>query len=132
MEDVLKALADESRLRLFHLLSKGEFCVCEIEVLLNMSQSNASRHLSKLRSNGIIASEKDGLWVHYRISEHFKSKYIGLMADVLRELAQGAIYLDDAARLEKYRAHGLNCQVITSNRDYVIETINLKKFDEID
>lgn len=127
MEEILKALADESRLRLFYLLSKGEFCVCEIEVLLNMSQSNASRHLAKLRSSGIISSQKDGVWVHYRISDGFKRGFMGLMEDVLREIAQVPIYLDDSARLEKYRAHGLNCQFITSDRDYVTETINLKK-----
>lgn len=127
MEEILKALADESRLRLFHLLSMGEFCVCEIEVLLNMSQSNASRHLAKLRSSGIISSQKDGVWVHYRISDDFKRVFMGLKEDVLREVAQETIYREDAARLEKYRAHGLNCQYITSDRDYVIKTINLKK-----
>ncbi len=42
---ILKALADETRLRMLHLLKDRELCVCEIEEVLGIQQSNASRHL---------------------------------------------------------------------------------------
>lgn len=71
MIDVLKALADENRLRIIQLILQAELCVCEIETLLDMTQSNVSRHLSKLKQAGIIESSKDGQWVHYKISPNF-------------------------------------------------------------
>lgn len=58
--NVLKALSDETRLRIINLLMMKELCVCELEVLLGLNQSNASRHLNKLSSAGILKSYKKG------------------------------------------------------------------------
>jgi DNA-binding transcriptional ArsR family regulator len=63
----LKALADETRIRILNLLVRdGDLCSCEIEAVLRLTQSNASRHLAKLRDAGLITAEKRGQWVHYR------------------------------------------------------------------
>lgn len=56
--DIFKALADENRLRIISLLLTKELCVCEIEASLEMSQSNVSRHLTKLKTSGIVDSRK--------------------------------------------------------------------------
>lgn len=56
--EIFKALADENRLRILNVLNQGELCVCEIETLLGITQSNASRHLNKLKSLKIIDSDK--------------------------------------------------------------------------
>ena len=56
MIDILKALADESRLRILSQILKGEMCVCEIEHCLSLTQSNASRHLNILEKAGILDS----------------------------------------------------------------------------
>ena len=45
---MLKALGDETRIRIVNILRDGPLCVCEIESILEITQSNASRHLSKL------------------------------------------------------------------------------------
>lgn len=50
MVDIFKALSEDSRLRILSLLLEDELCVCEIEACLRMTQSNASRHLTALRS----------------------------------------------------------------------------------
>ena len=43
---MFKAFADENRLRILHLLSHGEQCVCDLMDVLKMGQSKVSRHLS--------------------------------------------------------------------------------------
>jgi ArsR family transcriptional regulator len=64
----LKALADETRLRIFTLLTRQELCVCEIEDMLNLSQSLVSNHLAVLRQAGLVRArrdETDGRWIFY-------------------------------------------------------------------
>lgn len=68
LETVLKALADTTRLRILGLLLTGEVCVCHIQASLKISQPKASRHLAYLRRTGLVATRRDGLWVHYRMA----------------------------------------------------------------
>ncbi len=65
----LKALADETRLRIFTLLTRRELCVCEIEDMLNLSQSLVSNHLAVLRAAGLVKARRDAedaRWIFYR------------------------------------------------------------------
>jgi len=62
----LKALADETRLRIFNLLLKHELNVNEIVTVLGMGQSRVSRHLKILSDSGLVSFRRDGLWVFYR------------------------------------------------------------------
>ncbi len=69
--DIFKALADETRLRIFRLLTQQELCVCEIEDILDLPQSLVSNHLAVLRRNGLVESRRDAedaRWVFYRAS----------------------------------------------------------------
>lgn len=68
LEQLFRALADETRLRILALLAAGEICVCHIHGALAIPQPTASRHLASLRRAGLVATRKDGLWVHYRIA----------------------------------------------------------------
>jgi len=68
LEQLFRALADETRLRILALLAGGEICVCHIHGALGIPQPTASRHLAYLRRTGLVAARKDGLWVHYRIA----------------------------------------------------------------
>ncbi len=61
----LKALADETRLRLALILSRYELSVNEIVSLMDMGQSRVSRHLKILVDAGLLESRRDGLWVYY-------------------------------------------------------------------
>jgi len=66
---LLRALGDETRLRIFALLTKTELCVCEIEDMLDLSQSLVSNHLAVLRRAGLVESRRDAedaRWVFYR------------------------------------------------------------------
>ncbi|MEX0775584.1 MAG: metalloregulator ArsR/SmtB family transcription factor [Phycisphaeraceae bacterium] len=64
-----RAMADPTRLRLLHLLTRGERCVCELVDTVDQPQPTVSRHLAYLRRAGLVAARKDGLWVHYRLTE---------------------------------------------------------------
>jgi ArsR family transcriptional regulator, arsenate/arsenite/antimonite-responsive transcriptional repressor len=69
MGHVFKALADETRLRILALLSRGEVCVCDIHETLGIPQSKASRHLAYLRRVGLVHDRKAGLWVYYSLAQ---------------------------------------------------------------
>ncbi len=56
----LKAMGDESRLKIVRLLLQGEKSVSEIVQSLNMIQPQASHHLSVLRSSGIVETRREG------------------------------------------------------------------------
>lgn len=83
-ERFFRALADRTRLRLLNLMSEGEVCVCYFVEVLGMSQPKISRHLGYLRRAGVVASRRDGKWIHYRIveppNEHAAQAFAGLRA----------------------------------------------------
>jgi ArsR family transcriptional regulator len=73
--DLLKAIGDDTRIRILKIISLGEHCVCDIEEILDLSQSNASRHLNKLKSLNLINAEKKAPWVYYTLNEETLSEY---------------------------------------------------------
>ncbi len=59
-----RALSEEVRLRIIMLLTRGEFCVCDIMEILDEPQSKVSRHLSYLKSSGLISAKRVRVWMH--------------------------------------------------------------------
>lgn len=68
IDQIFKAFADPSRLRLLNLLRRGERCVCDLMAVLKLPQSKVSRHLSYLKRAGLVESHRDGLWIHYELA----------------------------------------------------------------
>lgn len=66
--NVLKALADESRLYILHLLRSREQCATNLLQELDISQSTLSHHMKILCDAGLVTSRKDGRWVYYKIN----------------------------------------------------------------
>jgi ArsR family transcriptional regulator len=69
MATMFKALSDPVRLRLLSKVAShpgGEACVCDIQDV-GVSQPTVSHHLKKLREAGLLASERRGTWVYYRV-----------------------------------------------------------------
>jgi ArsR family transcriptional regulator len=67
---LLKALADPVRLRLMSLVAShpgGEACVCDLNEAFDLSQPTISHHLKVLHEAGLLAREKRGVWVYYRV-----------------------------------------------------------------
>lgn len=65
--DRLKALSDPTRLKILHALEDGERTVNEILAIVGGSQANVSKHLSRMRLAGVVASRRNGTSVHYRV-----------------------------------------------------------------
>ena len=68
LEDVFKALADKTRLRILALLGNNEVCVCHLHDSLGLPQPTVSRHLAYLRRTGLVVARRDGVWMHYQVS----------------------------------------------------------------
>jgi ArsR family transcriptional regulator len=101
MEELFKALADVTRLRILGLLLTGEVCVCDIHQSLKIPQSKASRHLAYLRKSGLVETRREGLWVHYRLGT-FADPVLATISDAVRH---ALTHIDtvhrDAERLHK-------------------------------
>ncbi|MFH1544813.1 MAG: metalloregulator ArsR/SmtB family transcription factor [archaeon] len=66
---ILKALADETRLKILELLLNRERCVCEIFPRVKRTQSTVSIQLAKLEKAGLIKSRREGKKIFYRIKD---------------------------------------------------------------
>lgn len=79
---VFKAMGDPVRLRLLSLIashSGGEACVCDLTDVFDLSGPTISHHLKVLREAGLIAGERRGTWIYYRVLP----AVLGRLADVL-------------------------------------------------
>jgi len=65
--EVLKTLAQPTRLKILECLRNGEKCICEIVPAINGEQSNISRHISLMQKNHIITTRKDGVRVMVKV-----------------------------------------------------------------
>ncbi|MFH0881743.1 MAG: metalloregulator ArsR/SmtB family transcription factor [bacterium] len=66
---LLSTLAQPTRLKILYLLRDGERCACQITPVMKEDQSVISRHLMKLKEEGILDSEKQGVTVFYWIAD---------------------------------------------------------------
>jgi len=69
LADLLKALADPTRLKILSLLRTRDCCVCELVSIFNISQPAISKHLSRLKTAGLVQETRKGQWVFYSINE---------------------------------------------------------------
>jgi ArsR family transcriptional regulator, arsenate/arsenite/antimonite-responsive transcriptional repressor len=101
MEAVFKALGDATRLRILGLLLAGEVCVCDIHESLRIPQSKTSRHLAYLRRAGLVATRREGLWIHYRLGALADPVMAAIVDAVRHALTHVDAVRRDGERLEK-------------------------------
>jgi DNA-binding transcriptional ArsR family regulator len=65
---LVKALADETRIRIIMALNHSELCVCQLTTFLNLAPSTVSKHISLLLQAGLVTKRKFGRWAFYRLS----------------------------------------------------------------
>ena len=93
---VMKALSDPNRVKIIKMLQlKDSLCVCEIRAMLKLSQPTVSNHLKVLEEVGLVASEKEKLWVNYRLHSAGGSLYSATM------LAQLENWLDETPEVKE-------------------------------
>ena len=106
--NVLKALSDETRLRILNLLYEKELCVCDINESLDIMQTKASRHLSYLKKMGLIKGRKQAQWVYYSIIKEEETAFIGDLIE--KSLRNNPPYDDDLIRLAAWlNKKNMNC-----------------------
>jgi ArsR family transcriptional regulator len=106
---ILKALGDENRIRILNLLRSGKLCVCEIEHILDMSQSNASRHLEKLRNVNLITYEKRAQWVYYRLNDALINNHLFIKELLNNEFNKIEVLQCDNEKLKAHKDSGIAC-----------------------
>ena len=101
LDRVFGALADKTRRRILGVLASGEICVCHIHEALDIPQPTASRHLAHLRKAGLVATRRDGLWVHYRLAELNDPAIIGVLRSALWALSTNGAAITDRKKLSR-------------------------------
>lgn len=98
--ELLKALADETRLRILRVLGMNDapLCVCEIVDALGLPQYLVSHHLSILRHAGVVQDSRQGTWVMYAINPQ-ASPVLLAMLPALKESLSGETIAEDDRRL---------------------------------
>ncbi|WP_250446867.1 metalloregulator ArsR/SmtB family transcription factor [Actinotalea sp. C106] len=129
----LKALADPLRLRMLSLISaspQGEACVCDLATVGEVSQPTVSHHLKVLKDVGVLAAERRGSWVYYRVTPAAQTAVRSLLdsfapaaaergAAVTAETSAGSDGLQHERALERIterlvlRFDGLGADVVT-------------------
>ena len=99
---VLKALADENRVRVLMVLRPVELCVCQIVELLGLAPSTVSKHMAILKQARLVESRKEGRWMFYRLAEDDVSVEAKEMTSLMaRLLADDTQARDDAKQLKR-------------------------------
>lgn len=105
---ILKALSNDTRLKIMVLLNQKELCVCQIEKLLNLSQAKVSRHLTVLKHADLVTDMREGLWIYYSAVKP-KNKINKIVFELFRELADNKSELKiDAMKLK-------SCKITNKN-----------------
>ncbi|KAB1075261.1 ArsR/SmtB family transcription factor [Methylobacterium planeticum] len=97
---VLRAAAEESRLRILALLAEGELSVSDLTDILGQSQPRISRHLKLLVEAGLIERHREGAWAFFRLREGRAGLVDPLIAGLDRQMPPLS---EDRARLEAVR-----------------------------
>jgi len=98
----VKALSDETRLRILRVLMERECCVCEIMQALDISQSRSSRNLGILENAGFVKSKRDGLWAIHFIDVQDAEKYYATLIRTIKDALDGnEVVTVDLERLKK-------------------------------
>jgi len=116
-EQVLKALADESRLRILSLILRNkEMCTSDLEQVLDFTQTKTSRHLAYLRNAGLVAPRKTDQWVYYSL----KDEALDFVQQILSYLERDALLQRDQ---ETYR-------ILFSNRELAINRTQTRRWTD--
>ncbi len=80
----MKTLSDPTRVKILKILENRLMCVCELQTAIGAAQSTTSKHLKILEDAGLVASQKDGLWVNYTLADGKQSPYASTLIGNLR------------------------------------------------
>ena len=100
---LLKALADDTRLRIVALLSHGELCVCHIEQALGLKQANVSRQFAVLRAANVVTARRAGTWTYYQLAPQLDDDCKRLLRTLVASFAKRQQLQKDVEKLLRVR-----------------------------
>jgi len=83
--EVLKALAQPTRLKILECLRDGEKCICEICPEINGEQSNISRHISLMQKSHLVTTRKDGVRVMVKVRDPEIFEILNKVSSILKK-----------------------------------------------
>jgi len=83
---MMKALSDETRIKIFDMLSAGELCACKILEEFNITQPTLSYHMKMLCDSGLVSGRRDGVWMRYSINRDALGSIIELFGSIDEKL----------------------------------------------
>jgi ArsR family transcriptional regulator len=114
---IFKACADESRLRILHLIfMNGEMCITDLEKILDFTQAKTSRHLIYLKNAGILSHKRFNHWVFYQIKDE--------VGDIVKQIFQ---FLRKDVQLQKDQQI---YQTLFTNRELAVRELNKPQTQE--
>ena len=112
---IFRSFADESRVRIIHLLYKNdELCISDLEAILDFTQTKTSRHITYLKNSGLVNAVKKDQWVLYSLKE-----------EVYDMVAQIFEFLNRDVQLQKDQEI---YQVMNSNRELAVNKLAAKGY----
>lgn len=79
---LLKALSDETRLKVIDMLSCGELCACKILERFSITQPTLSYHMKILTACELVVAKRDGAWMKYTLNSdksHELTEFINVL-----------------------------------------------------
>ncbi|MCL2255111.1 MAG: metalloregulator ArsR/SmtB family transcription factor [Lachnospiraceae bacterium] len=74
LADFFKVFADSTRIKMLYTLFYSEMCVCDLALMLSMSQSAISHQLRTLKQMNLVRNRREGKTVFYSLADdHIKS-----------------------------------------------------------
>lgn len=81
----IKAISDETRLKIIDMLSCGEMCACDILEEFSISQSTLSYHMKTLTDSGLVNGVRDGVWMRYTLNIERTNELIEFLTRITGE-----------------------------------------------
>ncbi len=109
----LKAVSDETRLKIIKLLLHKKLCVCELVAILKKNQPCISQHLTILKNAKLVKAKKEGFWVVYSINEkELKAKLKNFNELIEKPIGGLASMKKEYNKILKLEDRGLLCEKI--------------------
>ncbi len=112
---IFKALSEEPRVRILHLLMQNkELSISDLELILDFTQTKTSRHLIYLKNAGLLGSRRTDQWMFYYILE----EYIEILQQIFKLIQKDANLTKDQETYE----------ILKSNRELAANKIQNNQY----
>ena len=100
-KQMMKSLSDDTRIRIINLLQEEELSVTEICDILDVQQSNLSKHLSRLRLTGLVNDSREGFNVYYSLVKPKEKVHKELINAITVGLAENEVLQIDKQKMKE-------------------------------